>query len=316
VNADGILSPRDALCAYEIYLHLGTVLPDCDFPGDCEIIASDVNCNGVVSPGDALKIFERYLALGAPAGCFAKTSSATMAVDPNGAPFDVPVAQLIDIGNGLVSVPVMMMAAEGAAAFGFELRYDPEMFEFDRFLKDPAAGNWKAVGANRVEPGRIIVGGFDTEGLATDDVARGIESNGTVKIAELRFRKLNDAATLEPVIWKCQLLEPRHEKSEDGPQRVTKLDLGKAFPNPVRDGVSAFVSIPDNETHRVTVSIYDVQGRLVRTILDRPVNGGQHTVEWDRRATSGEMVSSGIYFMRMAVRGAEFVRTRKLVVLK
>jgi hypothetical protein len=266
-----------------------------------------------------LKIFERYLVNGAPAGCFAKTTSASVVsstFDPSGAPFDVPVAHLNDLGNGLISVPVMMKAAEGAAAFGFEVRYDPEMFEFDCFITEPAASNWKAVGANRVEPGRIVVGGFDTEGLATDDVAGGIGSSGSVKIAELRFRKLNDGATLEPVIWKCQLLEPRRGESDDGPQRVTKLDLGKAFPNPVRDAVSAFVSIPDNETHQVTVSIYDVQGRLVRTILNRPVNGGQHTVEWDRRTSTGEMVSSGIYFMRMEVKGAEFVRTRKMVVLK
>ena len=64
------------------------------------------------------------------------------------------------------------------------------------------------------------------------------------------------------------------------------------------------------------VAIYDVQGRLVRTILDRTVEGGVHTVVWDRRTEGGREVSSGIYFMQMKVKGASFVQAQKFVVLR
>jgi flagellar hook assembly protein FlgD len=80
--------------------------------------------------------------------------------------------------------------------------------------------------------------------------------------------------------------------------------------------VSAFVFVPGEETHRVQVSIYDVQGRLVRTIFEQRIAGGTHTVDWDRRNSTGALVGSGVYFIQMSVAEAGFVRTRKLAVFR
>ena len=222
------------------------------------------------------------------------------------------------LGNGLISIPVEMMAAAGAAAFGFEVHFDPSRLEFVGFDVKSAASKWQAIDANLFEPGRLIVGGFDTEGLTPEQVARGIEGDGSVEIAELRFRKLSRDATLAPVTWVGQLLEsrPGDEDPRETPLRVKKLDLGQPYPNPVSHQTSALVSVPSDGTPRVRVSIYDVKGRLVKRLLDQPVAGGVHTVNWDRRTTQGNLASSGIYFMQMEVKQAGFMMTRKLVVLK
>jgi hypothetical protein len=60
VNDDGLITPGDALCAFQVYLSGGTPPPDCDNP--CALEAADVSCtlNGV-TPGDALYIFRAYL---------------------------------------------------------------------------------------------------------------------------------------------------------------------------------------------------------------------------------------------------------------
>jgi hypothetical protein len=65
----------------------------------------------------------------------------------------------------------------------------------------------------------------------------------------------------------------------------------------------------------VSLRIYDVAGRLVRTLLDevRPA-GFAHTVIWDGRNASGVRVPSGVYFY--SVLAADFESTRKLVVMK
>ena len=131
------------------------------------------------------------------------------------------------------------------------------------------------------------------------------------------FEKLVDSgAQLGSVEWIEQRLDRERNDPEDVPDRVTKLDLSRPYPNPFRDAVSADVSVPTGQEQVVTVSIYDVKDRFVRTLLNETVPGGVRTLTWDRRSTTGEPVSSGIYFMRMVVGEKGFTQTRKLVVLR
>jgi len=50
---------------------------------------------------------------------------------------------------------------------------------------------------------------------------------------------------------------------------------------------------------RVSLRVYDVQGRMVRTLVDRNEPAGPHTVVWDGTDDSGRRVSSGTYFARI-----------------
>ena len=60
VNNDGVISPGDALCCFQIYLNGGTP-PEGECNNDCALYASDGNCDGGITPGDALIIFNAYL---------------------------------------------------------------------------------------------------------------------------------------------------------------------------------------------------------------------------------------------------------------
>jgi flagellar hook assembly protein FlgD len=64
----------------------------------------------------------------------------------------------------------------------------------------------------------------------------------------------------------------------------------------------------------VTLSIYDVAGRRVRTLVDTPHTAGAHTVTWNGTNDRGATVSSGIYFYRL--RAGAFAETHKMVLLK
>ena len=49
----------------------------------------------------------------------------------------------------------------------------------------------------------------------------------------------------------------------------------------------------------VSLRVYDVSGRLVRTLVDGEKGAGYHTAVWDGRDDAGTEVASGVYFCRM-----------------
>jgi flagellar hook assembly protein FlgD len=64
----------------------------------------------------------------------------------------------------------------------------------------------------------------------------------------------------------------------------------------------------------VRLSIYSVNGRLVRTLIDEAVGAGQHVVVWDGADENGADLGSGIYFARLATGGENVFR--KMTLLK
>ncbi len=64
----------------------------------------------------------------------------------------------------------------------------------------------------------------------------------------------------------------------------------------------------------VKLSIYDVTGRLIKTLVNEYNNAGRKRATWDGRNDDGTSVASGIYFYRM--QAANFTATRKMLFLK
>ncbi|MDH4337177.1 MAG: T9SS type A sorting domain-containing protein [Candidatus Krumholzibacteria bacterium] len=95
-----------------------------------------------------------------------------------------------------------------------------------------------------------------------------------------------------------------------GAPRVTRLDAN--VPNPFNPQTSIAFSLAQRGA--TTLAVYDVAGRLVRTLLDETREAGAHTVTWDGRAQSGARVASGVYFYKLVTGGV--ARTRKMVLLK
>ena len=67
-------------------------------------------------------------------------------------------------------------------------------------------------------------------------------------------------------------------------------------------------------TQHVTLKVYDVTGREVRTLISGPVKAGVHTVDWNGKDNLSRSVSAGVYFVRMATEG--YQASRKTVLLK
>ncbi|MGD1047741.1 MAG: T9SS type A sorting domain-containing protein [Candidatus Krumholzibacteriaceae bacterium] len=65
---------------------------------------------------------------------------------------------------------------------------------------------------------------------------------------------------------------------------------------------------------RATLSIYDVSGRLVRTLVDGPRSAAVYRETWDGHDARGKAVASGVYFYRL--RAGTFSETKKMVLTR
>lgn len=90
------------------------------------------------------------------------------------------------------------------------------------------------------------------------------------------------------------------------------ISLSEARPNPL-DGLSTmWFSIPNRAAVRAFV--YDVQGKLVATVLDDVFPAGRHSFAWDGKDIDGNDVTQGVYFCRFSA--DDPLEVRKIVALR
>ena len=83
--------------------------------------------------------------------------------------------------------------------------------------------------------------------------------------------------------------------------------LNSAYPNPFNPVTTLEFGIP-NES-QVSIVIYDMQGRLVETLVDQYMDAGYHVVVWN-----AGYYSSGMYFVMM--QADKYIKTQKLMLVK
>jgi hypothetical protein len=88
--------------------------------------------------------------------------------------------------------------------------------------------------------------------------------------------------------------------------------LRQNYPNPFNPVTNISFSLPQKE--RVLLKIYDIKGRLVKTLLDDYMSTGNHTVQWNGLNDRNRSVSSGVYFYR--IEAGKHSEVRKAVLLK
>jgi hypothetical protein len=89
------------------------------------------------------------------------------------------------------------------------------------------------------------------------------------------------------------------------------------IPNPFRGMSNVKYQIPNRA--EVVLQVYDVSGRMVRTLVDRVEEPGYKSVVWNGKDNSGRTVGSGVYWYRLETNSVEhgrrFEATRKMIFL-
>jgi len=130
--------------------------------------------------------------------------------------------------------------------------------------------------------------------------------------AVLGFRTFYKCA-VDPT-YDCPLeLPPAGMEKSKAPQAVASFGLGQNAPNPFNPSTEISFVVPEGGAN-VSLRVYDISGRLVRTLVDGFEPGGQRVVSWHGRTDQGQPVGSGVYYYTMT--GPGFSEMKKMVLLK
>jgi hypothetical protein len=120
-------------------------------------------------------------------------------------------------------------------------------------------------------------------------------------------------------LWVNGLTEPRKYQI-GGIELVDSLGraapravvLHQNAPNPFNPGTTIRFELPQDE--QVSIRIFDVRGRVVRTLVQGRRPAGYNEVTWNGVDESGRRVASGVYWCRLEMPGV--VQTRAMVLAR
>jgi len=93
---------------------------------------------------------------------------------------------------------------------------------------------------------------------------------------------------------------------------VATILLHQNVPNPFNPVTS--ISYELNSEGPVQLQVYDLKGRLIRTLVDGDQDAGRHEKLWDGRSRDGQTAPAGVYFYRL--RSSESIETRRMTLVK
>ena len=146
--------------------------------------------------------------------------------------------------------------------------------------------------------------------------AQGIGASGA--LATVRFRALKDGDPHVAVARVVGRDVANHDVAVtlhspvSADHQVTATELEPVIPNPTRG--AALVQYALAKRGPVRVAIYDVDGRLIRTLAQGEQEAGRYQVTWDGSDARGAALKSGMFFVRFEAAGVH--RTRPVSVIR
>jgi hypothetical protein len=306
INGDGYLTSGDAYCTFDTYLSFPEPLPnDCGASG--WDIRSDVDCSGDITPGDALCIYYNWL----DGSCEFCEGAGPEAAAGSG-PASVSVREVIYNQNS-IDVVVSVANAPALDAFGLEIEYTDGTLQFAGVIRSETVLNFEQFGAIQTQPDRLRVGAFDSGP---------VDATAETDLFIVRFIVADPTATgsidIVEFVDDLEGAAPVHDDvigtGETNPD-YNRFTLHPNCPNPFNPDTEISYEVPGYAGFTpVLIVIYDVKGRLVKTVENSWRSAGLYSIRWDGRNESGQSVASGVYFY--VLRAGQVTLSRKLVLLK
>ena len=100
--------------------------------------------------------------------------------------------------------------------------------------------------------------------------------------------------------------------SENESLLPAEFALHQNYPNPFNPQTKIRYDLPENSM--VNITVYDMLGREVNTLVNQVQDAGFKSIIWDATNGYGKSVSAGIYLYQ--IQAGDFMRTEKMVLLK
>ncbi len=206
------------------------------------------------------------------------------------------------------------------------LRWDENISHIYRSVN--SGGNWTDISnnlpdspincmlVNPLDPTMLFVGSdvgvyySSTSGAAWQLLGSGLPTVSTYDLILHPPTNTLFAGTHARSIWSIDLNVATAIASSDPPANRTVFGLAAA-PNPFNPTTTIRFHLA--ESGEINLAIYDIGGRLVRTLTEGEASSGEHRFQWDGKSDSGRDVASGTYFARLEAEGTVTSRQLKLI---
>ena len=153
------------------------------------------------------------------------------------------------------------------------------------------------------------------------------ETNDTIRLdTATLFYAFNDSAvtTGTKYYYKVQAKLLNDSTQYIGPDSATGVEgrpgdyvhyafeLGNCYPNPVKGQANIQFTLPI--AGKASLKIYNIQGQLVKTLLEDELPAGTHNISWDAKNNNGKQAANGVYLYKLIAGGKS--ATNKLILVK
>ena len=194
--------------------------------------------------------------------------------------------------------------------YGLQVQYEADKLEFVEVLTD------QPLGGSELATPQVLA---DQAGVLTVAAYGDIVSEGEVELS-LVFRpkaeientviEITDSQTYDSEFGFNRLALPVPVQLQTRPEM---FGLANNYPNPFNPATTIKYALP--QAADVELTVYNVVGQPVRTLVAEHQSAGRYVVEWDATNDSGHSLSSGMYFYRLQT-GGEFREVKKMLLLK
>ena len=100
--------------------------------------------------------------------------------------------------------------------------------------------------------------------------------------------------------------------NKNGRQIPMEYNLLQNYPNPFNPSTKIKFDLP--EASRTTLTVFNVLGQKIKTVVNKRLEAGRHVYEWDGTSRYGSKVASGVYFYQLISGSKRLVK--KMVFVK
>jgi FlgD Ig-like domain len=269
----------------------------------------DFTGDGVIGLGDYTYIASHYDDACSGGGAYASEQRASA----DAANVALSFSQVRSAETSSFYVDVTVTGQPSFSVMFVSLRSDNPSLEFKNWQPGSFSGRVLVAPVSRNGVNEIAVCALDGGKLAGSSLELGrltysIKTAGDVVLSPSDFEvRVADVMT---VAGPARI--GRSTSSDRDVKRVFLNELAQNYPNPFNPATTIAFSI--EKAAHVNLSIYDVRGARVRTLVDQHRNAGAYHADWDGRTDRGQQVASGVYFYKLVA--GSFTDTKKMTILK
>lgn len=156
----------------------------------------------------------------------------------------------------------------------------------------------------------------DSDGweVAMFDISEWVSVNDEIQV-RFRFASTNSQKRgwfIDDFILHGNTEEPSVIDSDESAAAPLSYRLYRNYPNPFNPTTTIQYDLP--ESAKISLKIYDISGKLIRTLKDDTQDAGYHSIVWNGTDDTGNKVNSGIYIYRLESK--DYTENHRMILLK